>query len=172
MLCFWANVTNNAIVQELYRCIMRFSTPDHTLEPILRSRGVSARGTSVLYVCSSSGARRWILVISGAGRRCTRHHASRFGHLEVSRLLVDHGANVNATHQNHQTPLDLSARIDTGSGHLGIVKLLLERGADIDTLNDEGETPYQLSLQRGHRRVENLLREHRADRERFDEILS
>jgi ankyrin repeat protein len=98
------------------------------------------------------------------------HEASRFGHLEVSRLLVDHGANVNATHQNHRTPLGLSARID--SGHLGIVKLLLECGADIDTLNDEGKTSYQVPLQRGHRRVANLLREHGADRERFDEILS
>jgi ankyrin repeat protein len=34
----------------------------------------AARGTSMLYACSSSGARRWIHVISGGGHRCTMHH--------------------------------------------------------------------------------------------------
>ena len=93
--------------------------------------------------------------------------ASRFGHLEVSRVLLDHGANVNARQQNHWTPIHLSA----SNGHLEIVKLLLERGADVHALNDEGETPYQVSLRRGYREIADLLREHGAGRERFEEIL-
>jgi hypothetical protein len=77
------------------------------------------------------------------------HEASVSGHLEVSRVLVDHGANVNARQQKHHTPLDLSAR----NGHLRVVKLLLERGADVHAMNSEGKTPYQASLGSGHREI-------------------
>ena len=75
---------------------------------------------------------------------------------------------MNARKQNHWTPIHLSAR----NGHLGIVKLLLERGAEIHALNGEGETPYQASLAWGYREIGDLLREHGAGRERFEEILS
>jgi ankyrin repeat protein len=94
------------------------------------------------------------------------HVASRFGHLEVSRVLVDHGANVNAR-IDHWTPMHLSA----GNGHLGTVRLFLECGADVHAVNGEGQTPYEVSLQRGHREIADLLRKHGAVRERFDLIL-
>jgi ankyrin repeat protein len=48
--------------------------------------------------------------------RTPLHEASRFGHLEISRMLVDHGANANARQQNHWTSLQLSVQ----NGHLGI----------------------------------------------------
>jgi ankyrin repeat protein len=57
------------------------------------------------------------------------------------------------------------------NGRLGVVKLLLERGADIDALDGHGHTPYQISLQSGYREITDLLREHGADRSRFEEIL-
>jgi len=97
------------------------------------------------------------------------HWSSRDGHLGVSRVLLDHDANVNARMQNYLTPMHLSA----GNGHLEIVKLLLERGADIHAMNGEGQTPYQVSLQSGKREIADLLRKNGADRlgERFDEIL-
>ena len=92
--------------------------------------------------------------------------ASRHGHLEVSRVLVDHGANVDARQRTHWTPMHLSAR----NGHLGIVELLLKRSADIQALNNEGETPYHLSLAYGHREIADLLRQHSVGGERFEEI--
>jgi ankyrin repeat protein len=82
-------------------------------------------------------------------------------------VLINHGANVTARQQNHWTPTHLTAY----NRHLGIVKLLLENGADVHALNDEGETAYQLSLKRGFREIADLLREHGAGRERFEEIL-
>jgi ankyrin repeat protein len=58
--------------------------------------------------------------------------SSRYGHLEVSRVLLDHGANVNARKQGL---LDSDAHISAANGYLEIVKLLLERGADIHAMN-------------------------------------
>ena len=105
-------------------------------------------------------------MISGAGRHCTRHHDTDTLKLEVSRALVDHGANVNARQQDHWTPIPLSAN----NGHLGIVKLLVERGADVHALNGDGDTPYQQSLGFGYREISDLLREHGAGRKRFEDI--
>ena len=93
--------------------------------------------------------------------------ASRHGHLEVSRVLVDRGADVNAREKKHRTPLYLSAY----NGHLEVVKLLLERGADVHALSSEGETAYQISLQGGHRDIADLLWEHGAGRARSEDIL-
>jgi ankyrin repeat protein len=52
--------------------------------------------------------------------------------LEVSRVFLNHGANVNARNQEYRTPIHLS----TDLGYLETVKLLLERrGADIHAIN-------------------------------------
>ena len=95
------------------------------------------------------------------------HEATRFGHLEVSRVLVDHGANVNSRQEDHWTPIQFSA----GGGYLEIVKLLLECGADVHTVNGHGDTAYQVSQQFGYREIAELLWEHGGDRTRFEEIL-
>jgi ankyrin repeat protein len=83
------------------------------------------------------------------------HYASRRGRVGVSRVLIDHGA-VNARKFNNWTPLHSSVY----HGYLELTELLLERGANVHVLSDEGLTPYQLSLQRSHRKVAYLLRDH------------
>ena len=83
------------------------------------------------------------------------------GHLEVARLLLDHGANVNARQRNHWTP----AHVSTSHGYLGIVKLLLETWRlDVHAVNSEGQTPYQESLAYGYGEIADLFREHGAGR--------
>jgi len=94
------------------------------------------------------------------------HYATRYGHLEVAQLLIDNGADVNATKHDHWTPIHLSAT----NGHLGTVKLLLERGADAHAMNDQGETPCQISHQRACAQITDLLRKHSARGARFHEI--
>lgn len=53
------------------------------------------------------------------------HHITHFGDLEAVRLLVDAGANVNASASNRQPLLTAAAW-----HHLDIVRLLLQRGAN------------------------------------------
>ncbi|WP_447983493.1 ankyrin repeat domain-containing protein [Nitrospira sp. Nam74] len=57
--------------------------------------------------------------------------ASAKGHSEVVRLLLDHGAHINATDHTGWTPLHAAIY----GGHAEVVQLLLERGAQMDQPN-------------------------------------
>jgi ankyrin repeat protein len=52
--------------------------------------------------------------------------ASRQGHVDVARVLLDYGADINARDLIDTTPLYWSSRV----GHLKVVQLLLEHGAN------------------------------------------
>ena len=69
------------------------------------------------------------------------HEAALNGHLEIVKLLVDHGANVNIQSFEYfkDTPLiDASA-----NGHLEVVQYLLSKGADPTVMNAKGLTAYE-----------------------------
>jgi len=52
------------------------------------------------------------------------HIASHYGHVEVVRLLLGHGADPNVCDDDGRTPSDIASR----NGWLGIVQLLSEYG--------------------------------------------
>jgi ankyrin repeat protein len=56
------------------------------------------------------------------------HHAARNGDTEVVRLLIEHGADVNARNPRGHTVLYCAG----GHGHLATLQLLLESGSDPD----------------------------------------
>jgi len=56
------------------------------------------------------------------------HHASRNGDTEIVRLLIEHGADVNAKNPRGHTVLYCAG----GHGHLDCLLLLLKEGADRD----------------------------------------
>jgi ankyrin repeat protein len=65
------------------------------------------------------------------------HHAARNGDAEVVRLLIEHGADVNATNPRGHTVLYCAG----GHGHLGALQLLLDAGADCDArFTHDGKT--------------------------------
>lgn len=69
------------------------------------------------------------------------HEAALNGHLDIVKLLVDHGANVNIQSFEYfkDTPLiDASA-----NGHLEVVEYLLSKGADPTVINAKGLTAYE-----------------------------
>src|SRR5271170_3181775 len=73
--------------------------------------------------------------------------------IEVARMLVEAGADVNATAAGGYTPLHLAA----SNGKREIVLLLLERGANREACCDQGETPAGYARERGHTDVAALL---------------
>jgi uncharacterized protein len=82
--------------------------------------------------------------------------ASAAGQLDIARVLIAHGANVNARASGDFTPLHEAA----ASGRLEFAGLLLENGADVNARTTEGKTP--LDYAREHQRDEmvKLLSRH------------
>lgn len=74
------------------------------------------------------------------------------GHIGVVRLLLDHNANIEATHSSHWTPLMLAAR----RGHVNIVKLLLNRNAKLEPRRGQWG-PLLIAPDKGHVKVVKLL---------------
>jgi hypothetical protein len=71
---------------------------------------------------------------SNAYRETALHVASGGGHVGVTRLLLDRGADVHATDRTGSTPLHLASGA-------GVVSVLLRAGADIEARDYAGRTP-------------------------------
>jgi ankyrin repeat protein len=94
------------------------------------------------------------------------HSSVAHGHYVISKMLISHGANVNAKQEGGFTPLHEAAQ----SGNYEIAKLLIANGASINERIDSGKTPLGLTKVSGReagseearRRVALLLSEHGA----------
>lgn len=69
------------------------------------------------------------------------HYAAWKGHDNIVKLLLENGANPNATCKNQITPLHYAAKF----GHSKVVLTLLSKGAIYNALSDNGKTPADLS---------------------------
>src|SRR5262249_1357073 len=67
------------------------------------------------------------------------------GHVEVGKLLLDHGAALETKADKGWTPLNTAAQ----AGHLPFVELLLDRGADVNATDDDGFTPLLTAAETG-----------------------
>jgi len=70
----------------------------------------------------------------------------------ATKLLIDHGANINSKMNRGDTALMIAAH----QGHLNTVRLLLESGAN-PSVEVNGETALQRARQRGHWEIVDLL---------------
>ncbi len=73
------------------------------------------------------------------------HFAVEAGLTEIVRLLLDHGANPDASTTSQQTPLHMAA----AGGHGEIIDLFLKAGATTDTLDFWGHRPLEYAAARG-----------------------
>ncbi|KAI0266900.1 ankyrin repeat protein, partial [Russula aff. rugulosa BPL654] len=71
----------------------------------------------------------------------------------VFRLLLEHGADVNAQGLNGWTPLHRASYF----GALEVVHLLLEHGADVEAKDNYGKTALQVAADIGHDTVVKFL---------------
>ena len=85
--------------------------------------------------------------------------AAKRGHEGIAKLLLEKGANVDATNGAGQTPLHQASE----DGHLNIVKLLLEKGANMDAVGGGRWTPLRWACLNRHVDVVKLLLEKGAD---------
>lgn len=75
--------------------------------------------------------------------------AAGLGHLQVVKLLVKKGANVNHNTKAQSSPL----RAACYAGRLDIVKYLIEHGADVNLGNKYNNTCIMIAAYKGHAHV-------------------
>lgn len=76
------------------------------------------------------------------------------GHLEITRLLLEAGANPNVREGSGHTPLHTAAH----NGDIEIVRSLIFGGADLEAINTNNEKPLDMALKAGHDEIVKLLK--------------
>ncbi len=84
------------------------------------------------------------------------HSAVAHQDLAISRMLLEHGADVNATQADDSAPMHEAA----GNGQLEMVQLLIEFGAEVNQKMSDGRTPLAVAEQAGHIKVMEFLKAH------------
>jgi RNA polymerase sigma factor (sigma-70 family) len=92
------------------------------------------------------------------------HLAAHYGHLEIVKLLVERGAEIEAVSRNSigNTPLSAAAF----GNRFDVVNYLLDRGARIEAPNAHGKTALDRATESGHTRMAELLRSRSAKHKR------
>ena len=96
---------------------------------------------------------------SFTGGQTPLHIASQVGHVDVARLLIEHGADVAAQRRDGMRPLHQASE----RGDVDMAWLLIEHGADVAAQEWDGATPLHRASERGHVDMARLLIEHGAD---------
>jgi hypothetical protein len=115
------------------------------LQPIMMNVKLGRRGETQLHHCARKGLTtsvKRLLSIRNINvnmkdfrfGRTPLHWAAYNGHVEITRLLLQNGADVNVRSYGGYTPLHWAAY----QGNVDILHLLVENGADLEALNDEG----------------------------------
>jgi len=98
--------------------------------------------------------------IANHSGRTPLHKAAELGRLEIAKLLVSAGANVNSGTDSKQklTPLHLAAR--SGKKGAEVLKLLLSKGANVNALSQKNQTALDLARTANNR---NILTKAKSD---------
>jgi ankyrin repeat protein len=81
------------------------------------------------------------------------HAAVAGGHVDVSLLLLERGADVHAVDAGGHTPLHIAAE----AGSLPVVRALLARGADPHAVDAEDKTPLSRAAARNHTEIVDVI---------------
>jgi hypothetical protein len=125
--------------------------------------------------------------VSAYGGLTPLHQAASAGHLDVAKLLIDHGADLNARGswgtilqtlvyrkgdsgaEMVKLLLESGAKLQSFSfgntelhvaalqGSTDVARLLVERGADVNAVNEYGHTPLYYAARHGHRKTAAAL---------------
>lgn len=83
------------------------------------------------------------------------HSAVAANQTEITRMLLDHGAQVNVKQKSGVTPLHTAAQ----NGNLELLIALLERGAMVNTRMEGGKLPADLAAEKGFDDIAAILAE-------------
>lgn len=135
---------------------------------------------------------QFITAEDSIGKFTALYRACQAGHLEVAKILVEYGFDLESKKGDGSTPLyiacqenrvdvvnyliskgaDIETVFKTGfrpmyisaqKGHLEVVKILVENGAKVDAASDEGATPLYIACQNAHNDTVKYLLAHGAN---------
>jgi hypothetical protein len=127
------------------------------LQPIMMNVKLGRRGMTQLHFCSEKGlttsVKRLLSIrninVNLKDKRfgwTPLHYAAYNGHVEIARLLLQNGADLNAKDRYGSSPLHLSAE----QGSVDILHLLVENGADLEAQDDDGWRVLHKAAWMGH----------------------
>ncbi|CAF0976346.1 unnamed protein product [Didymodactylos carnosus] len=87
------------------------------------------------------------------------HIAADVGQVEIVKLLIEYGANIEARDMNDSTPLHGAC----SRNQYRCAKLLIKNYAPLDDIDEKGCTPLHLASMNGHRKIVKLLLESKAN---------
>ena len=79
--------------------------------------------------------------------------AAQWGRLEVAKILIQNGVNLNSHKFHFGTPLHLACT----QGHDDIVKLLIDCGANLFLLDSQGYNVHQLATANEHANIVHMI---------------
>ncbi len=131
-----------------------------------RSRAFSADGFTALHFAGFFGKPEAARTLVEAGAEVNAystnemqvqplHSAASGRHIEVCRVLIASGADVNATQRDGLTPLHAAAQ----HGDDELVELMLSAGADPTARTDAGDTPAETAEASGHVDIARRIRQ-------------
>ena len=81
------------------------------------------------------------------------HYAALNGRVDVVKVLLQNGADVNDVDVLEWTALHCAAK----KGHVGVVKVLIQNGADVNAVDEEKSTALHYAARYGHVDVAKVL---------------
>jgi ankyrin repeat protein len=81
------------------------------------------------------------------------HSAAAGNYTNISRMLIENGAQVNIKQQAGATPLHSAAQ----NGNLELLVLLLENGADVNARMEGGKLPADVAREKGFDEIAEIL---------------
>ncbi|KAM6504068.1 Ankyrin repeat-containing domain protein, partial [Amanita muscaria] len=99
-----------------------------------------------------------------------RHYAASKSHIDVAKLLIERGADINARDKANQHPLHRAAT----TGSVGFIRLLLDSSTPsnklrLNTADRVGNTPLHLAMDSAHAEAAVALINAGADRGRINQ---
>ena len=130
--------------EETVKCLLRVGTDP---QRVARARCADADGYTPLL--TALFVNTWEEYIDPWSRANARRHATSLGNQNIIRMLLRHGAAVDArtTEGRQKTPLMVAARA-SGFVSLGAVRELLRGGASLDAVDHKGRTAEAIARKR------------------------
>ena len=133
-------------------------------DPKLNLELKAPNGNTALMMAAFKQNKPAVLALLARGAIVTRpgwtalHYSAASGDVEITAILLEHAAYIDAESPSKLTPLMIAAR----EGHRDVAALLLREGADASLLNNEKLTASQIGVRAGHQDIADVIDRHIA----------